>query len=671
MSAIYRKSICPLDCPDACGMVVKIEDGRVVSVDGDPEHPYTRGFLCSKVRNHFVKKTNGEGRITRPLLRTGNKGEGLFHEISLAEALDITAEKISSVVEEHGPQSVLPFSYAGNMGQISRAAGDDFFNKMGATKLLRTVCTQAGSDAWERHAGDFPGTDPETAAHSDLIIIWGMNVKVTSPHFIPFVNQARKNGAKLIVIDVYKNATARMADHFLQILPGRDADLALGLSRILIEEKAIDTEFVKFHTTGFEGFSEHTEIKSVDDYALSAGVAASELWKLAGFIKNTKKIFLRMGVGFTRNSRGENSLRAVASLGALLGLYRHDEPGRGILFTTGGFRGENRILTGEHLANKQTRSVNMIRLAEAFHTTEDPIKLLFVYNSNPLAILPERERVMSGLMRDDLFTVVHEQTMTETALYADLIIPATTSLENFDVYRSYGQHYLAVTSPVVEKPLEALSNYDLFRELASRLGYREFDFRESAKDRRNRYIRSMKGNGLKGGTRIAPGRYIKSVLPQRYDLMCRTGSWKFQFAARMRDGESVPYASGRDLREFDDVLLKKEYPFSLITPPHRNVLNSTFSEFYDGPGECMIHPEDASGAGIENGDMVLLSNKRGSVRRIARITDDTSPGVLVAEGVFRGTVENGGLNNITSMELTETAGGSTFHESRVRLEKAV
>ena len=662
------RSVCPLDCPDACGFLLTVEDGKIQTIQGDPGHPYTRGFLCSKVRNSFLKKMAPENRITTPLLRTGPKGSGEFTPISLEKALDLAAEKIQQTVQKKGGEAILPYSYAGNMGALQRPAGDPFFHKLGASILLKTICSTAGSAGLSRHAGDFPGTDPMTAEHSDLIIVWGMNIKVTSSHFVPVINRARKNGAKLVVIDVYRNATAEMADLFIRINPGRDADLALALSRELTSRKLVDPESISRHATDVPEFLHYLEGLSTQGLLTQAGVSGEDLERLLRMITDSRATFLRTGIGLTRNSRGESSMRAIASLAALLGLFTHSDPGKGFLYATGSFSGGSQVVEAPHLRKEPGRKINMLQLAQALEDRHNPIYLLIVYNSNPLAVAPDRERVLAGLGRDDLFTIVHEQTMTETALFADLIIPATTSLENTDVYRSYGQHFLVPTDPVVEPPEGILSNGELFRELARRLGFTEPEFTETIQEKRRRYLDSLKSGGLPDGSAITAGIPVRSQLPEIRDRDRMEGKWKFHFACKdQREFEPTPFAHTHDLREFDAPNLTVQYPYKLITPPHREVLNSTFSEFQKGPGELLIHPEDARREKIENGDRVTLKNGRGEAIRLAKVSTSTSPGLLVAEGVFRGMGDHGGINNLTSTELSETAGGGVFHESRVSI----
>ncbi len=690
------KSICPLDCPDACGMELTVENDRITRIDGDPDHPVTQGFLCSKVRNNYLKKMYGSHRITRALIRTGPKGSGSFREISLDDAVKTAAQKIYETAASSGTESILPYSYAGNMGLLQRPAGEVFFNKIRSSVLLRTICSTAGSSALARHAGSFPGGDIEGIPHSDLIVIWGMNIRSTHSHMIPFINQARKNGAKLAVIDVYRNATAEMADYFYCIEPGKDAYLALGIARYLTENGYVDSEYINNFTEDFTDFASHLKKHSLEEYAAGAGVSLAELKELAELIGKSDRLFLKTGIGLTRNSRGENTIRSLASLAALKGLFRHDIPGKGFMFATGSFQGGNHTTDGSGLLPPEIkaslRTVNMIRLGEALNETAMPVKLMFVYNANPLAVSPDRNQVIKGLEREDLFTIVHEQVMTESALYADLIFPATVSVENTDVYRSFGHHYLAYTDPAVHAPGDCLSNFDLFRRIESELrllqeqkplfhpdgkpvfDFTETEFTETIEQRRIRYLDAHKEGGLSEGSGILksrkPGEPVKSDLLQKYDSVRISGKWKFRFAAAPLHSQDSPYASVGLCREFDDTVLAAEYPFKLITPPHKDILNSTFYEFYETPGEVFMHPADAENLGLsqKNGTKIRLIGKRGFAVRILKITDKTPQGLLTAEGVFRSAdPADGNINNITSMDLTETAGGGVFHESRVKI----
>ncbi len=664
----YKKTVCPLDCPDACGMIAAVKNGELLELRGDPDHPVTAGFLCSKVRNFLPKKNHSENRILKALIRNGPRGNGDFREASMDEAIDYTVDNLNRVIQQFGSDAILPYAYGGNMGSIQRFAGDPFFHKIGAIELQRTICSTTASDAWGRHCGDLPGANPEQASEADLIILWGINARVTSSHFIPVVNKARKRGAKVVVVDLYRTPTADLADVFIRIQPASDAALALLAATRLIDSGDAAADFVHKNTEGFSGFSNY--VKGLDRAELleATGLKEEEVEKFCRLLSESEKTFLRIGVGLTRNSRGENSIRAILSLAALRGMFSFDA-GKGVLMFSGSFRGDSDINEGKHLRKPDRRIVNMIQLADELESESRPIRALFVHTSNPLAVAPDRSRVLKALKNKDLFIAVHEQTMTETAMFADVIFPAATSMESADVFRSYGHHYLVQSEKVVEPPGDVVDNFTLFSKLSVKMGLDYSLLNDSYEERLNKYVKSLAGNGLPDdfSGELLPGKAYLSQLLHRYAGSIKNGTWKFLFSSDIRENEKSPYAVYEKPAEFGDDRLKKKWPLYLITPPHRDILNSTFSEFFNTPGEVFIHPLDAEVRRIENGSKVELKNDRGCAIRVARITDKTAPGLLVAEGVFRGTASLGAINNLTSTRSSETAGGATFHESLVEI----
>ena len=433
------KSICPLDCPDSCGIVASIENGKIVSLLGDKDHPYTNGFICRKMRGYLDRFYSPE-RILFPQLRVGRKGEGKFKRISWQAALQLCAERLLEVKKEYGGEAILPYSYAGNMGAVNRLAGYPFFHKLGTSQLEQTICSAASGAGWKKQCGPLAGCPPENAADAGLIIAWGINIKVSNVHFWPYVRQARKKGARLVVIDPYRNETAQAADEYVQVNVGGDTALALGILQVLLESDGVDNQFIQEQTTGFADLKAYVCGRELSEFARISGVSETVIRMLAREIVKTPKTFIRIGIGISRNSRGAMSIRAISSLAAALGLFAGGT-GRGVLLSAGAFKGETEILTGESLRTESTRSINMIHLGYALTGMEQPVKALVVYNSNPASVNPDSSSVRFGLARDDLFTVVHEQVMTPTARFADLLLPATTFLENLDVYTGYG-HFL-------------------------------------------------------------------------------------------------------------------------------------------------------------------------------------------------------------------------------------
>lgn len=665
-----RKTLCPLDCPDTCGLVASVSHGKVISLTGDKEHPYTNGFICRKMRG-YVDRLYSPGRVLFPQLRIGKKGEGKFKRISWEKALAHCAERLLKVKKEYGGEAILPYSYAGNMGAVNRFGGYPFFNKLGTSQLQQTICSAASKAGWKKQCGPLPGCPPENAADAKVIIVWGINVKVSNIHFWQYVASAKKNGARLIVIDPYRNQTAQSADSYLQVKVGEDGALALGILKVLLEDDLLDNEFIKDHTTGFAELKAYLDCRAFSEFAAVSGVGESTIRTLAKDITENPKTFIRIGVGLTRNSRGAMSVRAISSLAAALGLFAGGE-GRGVLLSSGAFTGDREVLTRESLRPEPARAINMIHLGYALTGMEKPIKALVVYNSNPATVNPDGSSVRFGLAREDLFTVVHEQVMTPTARYADLLLPATTFLENLDVYTGYGHFYMGVAAPVIEPLGEAKSNFAFFQALALKCGYDDDVFHETCSQRLEAYLTSMEGipEGITVDD-IMNGSLVHSLRSRAAGDVIAGTPFKFSVI----DNSSDPVtASLLPAGEYADPDLLARFPLQLITPPHPDLLNSTFGEKYEGKeGLVIVHPEDAARFNVKDGQAVVLANNRGRSRRRAKVSEDTQRGVVVAEGLFwageddKSELRLGGINDLTSQKLTDMGGGATFHESLVTL----
>jgi anaerobic selenocysteine-containing dehydrogenase len=675
---LQKKTICPLDCPDSCGMIATIIDGRVSALQGDKEHPYTNGFICRKMRR-YPERLNSSARILYPQLRVGKKGEGQFRRIDWDQALDILATRLGKIRQQYGGESILPYSYAGNMGAVNRFAGYPLFHKLGTSRLDQTICSAAAGAGWEKQCGNVPGCPPENAADAGLIVAWGINIKVTNVHFWQYVSAARKRGGKLLVIDPYRNQTGKSADNYLQVKPGGDSALALGVMKALIERGLVDHDFIAKKTRGFEQQATYLQSREWDDFIQESGVSKNEITELATLLAGAPKTFFRIGIGLSRNSRGGMAVRAISSLAACLGLFNGGK-GRGVLLSSGAFRGDRARLTypslAEEQAGSQARTVNMIQLGHALTTLVPPVKALIVYNSNPASVNPDGSMVRLGLGREDLFTVVHEQVLTPTAKYADLLLPATTFLENLDIYTGYGHFYLGVAKPVIEPMGEAWSNFKLFQGLALKMGFDDPPFHQSCEERIVDYLQGM--HGLPDNCdlqEVMSGKLIHSANSFNDGRVLAVGKNIFRFIAPDPDQQpTIPCLTPAG--EFADPDLQSRFHFQLITPPHPDLLNSTFGEMYpDEYGTVLVHPEDAAACAIFDGDEVILQNGRGRTIRLARLTTDTRKGVLVAEGIFWSVKPedqkdvSGGINDLTSQKLTDIGRGATFHESLVSLSR--
>ncbi len=666
-----KKTICPLDCPDACSIVTTLEDGRISNIVGDPEHPFTQGFLCKKVRTYHDRAQSHE-RVLFPQKRVGKKGDGKFERISWDEAWTLLVERLSSIKSEYGGEALLPYSYAGNMGKVNFHAGDPFFNTYGASQLKRTICSTAAKAGWTLHYGANPGCPPEKARDADLIVAWGINIKVTNIHFMPFVVSARRAGAKFVVIDPYRNVTAEAADDHYKIRPGGDTALALGILKILLEREKLDNEFIEQYSQGFDSLKAYVESIDLETLIVKSGLESARVRELAELFAKYPKSFIRIGIGLTRNTQGAMSVRAITCLSAALGLF-DGRKGGGALLSSNAFPTNSQILSFSSMIGNPTRTINMVKLGQALTDTEPPVKALFVYSSNPLSVAPDSGRVRRGLQREDLFTIVHEQFYTPTTRYADLLLPATTSFENEDIYMGYGHFQMGRIEPVIEPRGEAISNFDLFQTLARKMGFSDAAFRQTASERISTYLPAISGLPEKHRAEgIKVGDIITSDL---FDVGGDFSSFdgdKFRFSVDSGDLEVPAIPCLLPNKEFDDIEITKQFPFAMITPPNSELLNSTFGERYpDKTGVVLIHPDDAAALGIKDGDRSKISNGRGSNIRLAKVSDKTQQGLLVAEGIYwaNDASNHSGINDLTSQEITDLGEGGTFHESRVKISK--
>jgi len=664
---VYKRSVCPHDCPDTCGLLVGVERGRVVSVKGDPDHRFTRGAICVKVK-HYGERIHSPLRIQHPLKRMGKKGAGAFEPVSWDQALHEIVERYKKIISDFGGEAILPYSYAGTMGVVQFHAGHPFFHRLGASRLLRTICSAAAEAGFSASMGSIPTTDIESSVDSDLIILWGTNTLSTNMHAWPFFLKARKNGATIVAIDPYENRTAREADIHLRVRPGTDAALALGMMHVLVKKGLIDREFIAKETIGFEELQTRLEAYGPRAAAAITGVTADRIEALAIQYGTARAPYIRTGWGPSRQLKGGMAMRTIALLPALVGAI-HKRGGGITRSTSAAFAFNMEAVLQEGLASKAVRTINMVQLGAALTQLHNPpVKALHVYHSNPAVVAPDSSQVLEGLRREDLFTVVHEIVMSETALYADILLPSATSMECTDLYRSYGHYYLQMAHPVIEPIGEARSSLSIFQDLAHRFGYNEPCFDQSESE----IIESLLSSDspcLKGITldRLAEGRPVRLNVPA--DIFSDgfgTPSGKIEFYSRsMAERGLDPLPNGDPSV---DGAGQGRFALQLITPPRHQFLNSTFNEIDDlrnqaGPPTLMIHPNDATDRGIKENMEVRVFNDRGEVFLFARITDRTGPGVTVAEGLYwpRFMPGNHGINHLTSQALTDMGQSCAFH----------
>jgi anaerobic selenocysteine-containing dehydrogenase len=672
-----RHSVCALDCPDCCSLLVTVEDGRGVKLRGDPEHPVTRGFLCGKVAQ-YLEREYSPARLLYPQKRRGAKGEGRFERISWDEALDTIATRLQMIAARFGPESVLPYSYAGTMGLLNGSGMDRrFFHRLGASRLDRTICSSAGMAGMTEAVGLRYGTEPEQFRHARLILAWGANILGTNVHLWPFIVEARRNGAKLYTIDPHRNRTGAASDKHFTIHPGSDTALALALMHVIIREGLHDAEYVERYTEGFDTLRQRVAEWTPQRAAELTGIDAEEIVQLAREYATTRPAAIRLNYGVQRSERGAMAVRTIALLPALIGSWK--EVGGGIqLSTSQAFHlnreGLERPDLQEKALGRTARLVNMAELGQALTVLDKPpVKAVVVYNSNPAAIAPDQNRVLAGLRRDDLFTVVLEQFQNDTADYADILLPVTTFLEHTDVYLAYGHYYLQLARPALAPPGEAKSNVEIFRLLADRMGFDDPCFRDSDDDMIRTLLDSrhpfVRGIGLE---ELERKHFVRLRIPEPFQPFANgafgTPNGKCHFRA-----ETLDYQPPVESR-FGSPELRRQFPYELISPKNDDSMNSTFGH-RDGvdlqTSRLHMHASDAARLNIHSSDQVRAYNHRGSAIFIAQVDDSVKEGVVCAPSVRWGKRAPGkrNVNALTSERLTDAGGGPTFYSCLVQVER--
>ncbi|WP_347941223.1 molybdopterin oxidoreductase family protein [Peribacillus simplex] len=665
-------SVCALDCPDQCGLLLHKKDGKIIKVQGDPDHPVTKGNICNKVRN-MTARLYDPNRLKQPLKRIGPKGEGNFAPISWEEAIDTITSKWKDLIEMHGSESILPYSFYGNMGNLSAEGMDRrFFHKLGASMLERSICNAAGSVGYSYTMGGSFGIDPEETIHTKLFIMWGINAVSTNMHQVTLAQQARKNGAKVVVIDVHKNQTGKWADWFIPILPGTDSALALGLMHILYAENLVDQPFLDEYTVGAAELREHVRQYDPATVSVITGVPIDDLYELARMYGTTSPSFVRIGNGLQHHDNGGMAVRTIACLPALTGQWMTE--GGGAIKGNSGYLAfnTNALRRPDLLHNKATRTINMNQIGQALLEKENPIRSMFVYGSNPALVAPNANKVQEGLMREDLFTVVHDLFLTETAMFADLVLPATSSYETEDFYNSYWHNYVQIQKPVVEKYGESKSNVELFKLLAAGMGFEEQAFRDSEEDMIRQALDFPDNPHLEGITydSLSRNQFVKAKMQPMFPGKLPTPSGKIElYSERMKqDGyERLP--------TYTPIIKDSDLPFLFIPAPNHNFLNSTFSNnakhiSMEKEPKLHMNAADAKTMGISSGDMVKIWNDRGECLLTAAPGENVLPGVLVSQGLWQNTPETKQhINSLTPDRLADMGNGAVFFSGRVDLEK--
>lgn len=656
------RSTCPYDCPDACGLLVETEGDRVTAVRGDPQHGSTRGALCPKV-NGYEKTVHSPARLLTPRIRTGKKGSGEFREASWDEAVALIAERWKHLIADHGRECVLPVTYAGTMGLVHRNAQHPLFHRMGASLLDRAICTPAQEAGWKQVMGETPGPDPLEAAQSDLIILWGCNALATNLHFLPHLKAARAAHGRAFLIDTYRQPTSSLVDRVFLVRPGSDGALALGVLHLLARENRVDRPFLDQHVVGWD----ELEREVLPEYppervATLTGLSVAEVEALATAYGEARSPFIRLGGGLSRYANGAVTTRALLALPAAVGAWA--KRGGGLLAGTGtGAAFDLSSLTRVDLLPGPTRTINLNRLGHALTQLEDPrVMAIYVSHCNPAVVCPDQNAVLEGLAREDLFTVVHERFLTDTARFADVLLPATTMLENSDLFRSYGHFFAQRVRPAIAPLGQARSNWDTVRCLAAAMGYTEDVFSRSVDEHLDAilaqpspWLADVDRGALDAGEPV-------TLSPPRGRWLTPSGkiTLRNDTLAQPLPRHQPTYADGDPL------------PLQLQTAPSLHRLNSSFAEREDltaklGPPTLQLAPEEATRRGLVDGQAIIAWNALGEVAFTLRVTAAVPAGLAVAEGVhWLAAGEHARtVNALTSQRLTDAGAGSTFYDNRV------
>ncbi|MDP1535931.1 MAG: molybdopterin oxidoreductase family protein [Burkholderiales bacterium] len=674
------KAACPHDCPDTCALEITVADGKAVGIRGG-DMPFTDGTLCTKVAR-YLDRTYAPSRILYPMKRIGAKGEGRFARISWDEALDTIATRFKAIAAED-PQQILPVSYAGTMGMVSYASIDRrFFYRLGASLLERTLCSAAGKAGMKITLGGSVGCDPEQADQAKLILIWGSNPVTSNLHFWSRCQAAKRRGARLVIIDPRRNETAEKCHQHIALYPGTDAALALAMMHVIIFEGLTDVDYVARHTLGFDALGARVREWTPQRAAAICGITADEIIQLAREYAGTRAAMIRLNYGMQRHAGGGMATRTIACLPALTGAWR--EAAGGVVMTTADFYGFNhRALERPDLIRGQPRTINLAALGEALTTAQPPVKAVLVYNTNPVAVCPDSRKVAAGFAREDLFTVVHEIFQTDTADYADILLPATTQLEHHDIHKSYGHLYVQASQPAIAPLGEAKPNAEVFRLLAARMGFDDACLRDSDEELCRQALDST-APALKG----ISWEKLKERGWQRLNIPAApfahggfpTPSGKCEFwseTAKAQGHDPLPnYTPPRESPTSNPALAQR-YPLAFISPPHRHFLNSSFANLDfalqdAGVPTLEIHPEDAASRGIRDGAPVCVFNARGDYTVSARITDRVRRGVVSAPSVWwkKLTADRRNANEVTAQAIADMGGAATYYDCLVEVSLA-
>ena len=705
LKSVIKKGFggCPHDCPDTCAMIYEIKDNKLIGVKGNKDHPYTRGGLCVKVKD-FDKKHYHPDRLLYPLKRVGAKGEKKFERIKWSEAIKTITDKWKEIIKEYGPQAIMPYSYLGNQGLVHGLNGADaFFNQMGATVCERTFCGEGSCTAYLTTVGPTAGLDVESYIHSKYIVLWACNSVSTNLHHWAVVKDAKKKGAKVVVIDSYKSRTAKAADWHISPKPGTDGALAMGVINSIIEQGLTDDEYIKNYTNGFSELSEHAKSKTPEWASKITGIKAEDIKKLAFELATIQPAAIRMGVALERHYGGGQTIRAVTCIPALTGAWRH--VGGGLTqFPVWEHPYKFDVICRPEFIPENTRVINALQIGRALlgETHSDiPIKSMMCWNANPVTQSPETEKIVEGLKREDLFLVSAEHFISDTASYADIVLPAAMGAELEDIILSWGHLYLTYNEKCLDPPEEALPNNKIFQKLASAMGYKDEQFTWSDSECLENYI-DWKAPASKGITldylrkngyaRLNVGTKDDRCPHKEGNFPTEDGKCNF-IIKNVKNFVAGPFRQmyegnqpGQPLPELPDYVppaespntnpeLAKKYPLNIISPKSHAFLNSQYANMdskikIQGEQFVLINKIDADNRNISDGENVKVYNDRGDFHGDARISEDVAPGIVVATlGYWRQKSKTGTVNSISSGLLADMGNAPTFSDNLVEVKK--
>lgn len=673
------KSVCPYDCPDACGLILTVDDNKVTKVRGNKEHAFTRGILCPKMA-HYERVIRSPKRLMTPLRRIGKKGIGpdQFTPISWDEALERIVENFNHTINTYGSESILRYSYAGTMGAVNSPAADYFFRCIGATSQDRGICSPAKQAAFKSVYGDTVAIKPQEAQHSDLIILWSLNATATDVHILHDVNVAKRNGAFVWIIDTHKTYTYDQGTHHVYVKPGSDGALALGMIHIIHRDGLEDTTFIQAYVQGYDELVRDVLPTFTPEYVSSiCGVPVEIIEELAHAYAKAKAPFIRLGSGVSRYGNGAMSCRCINALPAVVGAWQH--LGGGLLSSSSSSQYFNKsFMQQPNTPTPSKRMMPMILLGDLLtnpkalleHGLEDtsggvPVHSLYIFSSNPAITAPNQNLVRQGLMRNDLFTVVHERFFTDTCAYADIILPATSSAESDDIFNSYGHYTIAASYQAIPPVGESKSNWQVISELAQRMGLDDSFFAMTERELIEHMVRNSSKLSQDEQDAILRGDLVEVALPDNYKMDFKTPSGKIEI---LNPRESIPLITYTEPYGDDE-------PFWLIIGNDIRILDSSFCELEFDDSELMklrMHPDDAALYNINNSDAVEIYNNRGAVRIKVYLDDTVQRGTLVTLGVWwqsQSSDAKVGINAVTASRPTDEAWGSTFYDVQVNIRK--